>query len=214
VSRDLNVEEALKILKAFYITDSIQMLSRWIREGTIVASRTENRKDGWRITVANLYEFIEKKRPGWPRILALYKQDIDELDIEPDINEELYRLAIQPGINGTNEDTGSHKQCEVVGDNKPSETSKDCGQHQDSKADTGLLNELAEQVRSQQELLKLVSKRSAQLEQSMDDINQKLVNLWSREQIESYIENALANIGEQLELLGNVNQDDSGEGGT
>lgn len=38
MERTLNTEEALKILKDCYITDSVQTLRKWIREGKIIAA--------------------------------------------------------------------------------------------------------------------------------------------------------------------------------
>nr|WP_290913203.1 hypothetical protein [Anoxybacillus sp.] len=56
-----HVHQALKILQLYYITDSIQMVTRWICEEKIRAERSENRKEGWRIHDDDLLEFIEKK---------------------------------------------------------------------------------------------------------------------------------------------------------
>lgn len=67
-----NVHQALKILQEYYITDSIQMVTRWIREGKIKAVRSENRKEGWQIHRDDLFEFIEEKRPGLPEVKEVY----------------------------------------------------------------------------------------------------------------------------------------------
>jgi len=48
------VYEALDILRKYYITDSKQMVNRWIRENRIKATRTENRKAGWEIDEESL----------------------------------------------------------------------------------------------------------------------------------------------------------------
>jgi hypothetical protein len=68
-----NVHQALKILKEYYITDSIQMVTRWIREGKIRAERSANRKEGWRIHHDDLFEFIEEHRPALPEIMGVYE---------------------------------------------------------------------------------------------------------------------------------------------
>jgi archaellum component FlaC len=68
-----NVHQALKILQQYYITDSIQMVTRWIRQGKIRAERSENRKEGWRIHHDDLFEFIEEQRPGLPEIMGVYE---------------------------------------------------------------------------------------------------------------------------------------------
>lgn len=68
-----NVHQALKILQQYYITDSIQMVTRWIRQGKIRAERSENRKEGWRIHHDDLFEFIEEQRPGLPEVMGVYE---------------------------------------------------------------------------------------------------------------------------------------------
>jgi len=68
-----NVHQALKILQEYYITDSIQMVTRWIREGKIKAERSANRKEGWRIYHDDLFEFIEEQRPGLPVVMGVYE---------------------------------------------------------------------------------------------------------------------------------------------
>ncbi|OXB93943.1 helix-turn-helix domain-containing protein [Parageobacillus galactosidasius] len=68
-----NVHQALKILQEYYITDSIQMVTRWIREGKIKAERSANRKEGWRIHHDDLFEFIEEQRPGLPEVMGVYE---------------------------------------------------------------------------------------------------------------------------------------------
>ncbi|MGM9986445.1 MAG: hypothetical protein ACI35O_04365 [Bacillaceae bacterium] len=60
----LNTHEALKILNEHYITDSLQMVVRWIGEGRILAERSDYRKGGWRIKADDLYDFIEAVHPG------------------------------------------------------------------------------------------------------------------------------------------------------
>lgn len=68
-----NVHQALKILQEYYITDSIQMVTRWIREGKIKAERSANRKEGWRIHHDDLFQFIEEHRPGLPEVMGVYE---------------------------------------------------------------------------------------------------------------------------------------------
>ncbi|MBY6270826.1 MAG: DNA-binding protein [Bacillaceae bacterium] len=68
-----DVHQALKILQQYYITDSIQMVTRWIREGKIKAERSANRKEGWRIHHDDLFEFIEEQRPGLPEVMGVYE---------------------------------------------------------------------------------------------------------------------------------------------
>jgi archaellum component FlaC len=84
-----NVHQALKILQQYYITDSIQMVTRWIREGKIRAERSENRKEGWRIHHDDLFEFIEEQRPGLPEIMSVYEWYVEN--------------AFSPMVNGNSE---------------------------------------------------------------------------------------------------------------
>lgn len=55
-----DVKSAVEVLRKYYITDSIQMVTKWIREGKIIAYRTENRKNGWIIEEENLNKFIDQ----------------------------------------------------------------------------------------------------------------------------------------------------------
>jgi hypothetical protein len=59
----LTTEQALQKLMEYHVTDSIQVLRRWIRQGLIKAHRTENRKAGSVIDEESLMEFIASKRP-------------------------------------------------------------------------------------------------------------------------------------------------------
>lgn len=73
---EYNVHEVLAILKNYYITESLQMVTRWIREGKIQGIRSENRKEGYRVTEDDLFDFIEELRPGLPSIMAIYEEYI------------------------------------------------------------------------------------------------------------------------------------------
>ncbi|MBS4171812.1 helix-turn-helix domain-containing protein [Bacillus sp. FJAT-49736] len=70
--REYNVHEVLAILQKYYITDSQQMVTRWIREGKIRAVRTDNRKDGYRVAEDDLFDFIEEQRPGLEMVMNGY----------------------------------------------------------------------------------------------------------------------------------------------
>jgi hypothetical protein len=56
-----NVHQALKILQQYYITDSIQMVTRWIREGKIKANvrQTEEKVGGF---IRKIYSSLLKSR--------------------------------------------------------------------------------------------------------------------------------------------------------
>lgn len=59
----MNLQEALAILKEKQITDSIQMLRRWIRQGKIEASMV-SKKEGYIIEENSLNDFIKEKQKG------------------------------------------------------------------------------------------------------------------------------------------------------
>jgi len=70
----LTVDEALDKLKQHGITDSGQMVRRWLREGKLKGTRSEYRKEGWRIPTQELDRFIEEKYPA-----AKYQREIEQL---------------------------------------------------------------------------------------------------------------------------------------
>jgi hypothetical protein len=76
-----NIHEALKILKDHYVTDSLQMVSRWIREGALYGERSTNRKDGWLITQRDLDEFISERMPGMVELIAKHSDYVDQLPV-------------------------------------------------------------------------------------------------------------------------------------
>lgn len=78
--REYNVHEVLSILQKFYITDSQQMVTRWIRSGKIYGIRSENKKEGYRIYEDDLFDFIEEQRPGLPSIFEVYEEYIKKLN--------------------------------------------------------------------------------------------------------------------------------------
>ncbi|MED0758853.1 hypothetical protein P4S93_13945 [Aneurinibacillus thermoaerophilus] len=57
----MNTYEALDRLKQAGITDSIQTLRRWLRDGTIKAQRSENRKAGFEVDAEDLKRFINER---------------------------------------------------------------------------------------------------------------------------------------------------------
>ncbi|USK75895.1 helix-turn-helix domain-containing protein [Peribacillus frigoritolerans] len=83
--REYNVHEVLSILQKYYITDSQQMVTRWIREGKINGVRSKNKKEGYRILEEDLFDFIEEQRPGLPSIFEVYEEYIKNLN--PNNNE-------------------------------------------------------------------------------------------------------------------------------
>ncbi|WP_066174668.1 hypothetical protein [Bacillus marinisedimentorum] len=57
----MNTDQAFKKLKSAGVTDSIQTVRRWLREGKIKAKRTENRKAGYIIENDDLQRFINER---------------------------------------------------------------------------------------------------------------------------------------------------------
>lgn len=87
----LTVEEAFHILQREGITNSIQMVRRWLRECKIKGICTPNRKEGWRIPKHELNVFIESRY-----LNAGLKQEIARLTVEIErLTEENERLKQQ-----------------------------------------------------------------------------------------------------------------------
>lgn len=95
IMKEYNVHEVLAILQKYYITDSVQMVTRWIRDGKLYGIRGENRKEGYKVAEDDLYEFIEEQRPGLASIFEVYEGYIKAL--RPDQNtEELPKELVTP----------------------------------------------------------------------------------------------------------------------
>ena len=62
------------------------MVARWIREGKIHGIRSENRKEGYRVSEDELFEFIEEQRPGLSSIFQVYESYVKQL--KPELQEE------------------------------------------------------------------------------------------------------------------------------
>lgn len=84
-----------------YITDSVQTLRKWIREGKIIATGSPYKQEGYTIREEDLKAFIEEERPGLLDILRVYHQVNDRIPlgvawivkqqaVEPAEKEELY----------------------------------------------------------------------------------------------------------------------------
>ncbi|MFC5713670.1 helix-turn-helix domain-containing protein [Thalassorhabdus alkalitolerans] len=75
---EIKVNELLKLLRKYYISDSRQVLVRWIREGKFKGAEKDKRQDGWRVPLESVNEFIDERRPGLREMLA----DLDQLKKE------------------------------------------------------------------------------------------------------------------------------------
>lgn len=89
--RILNTSEALKILRKHYITDDIQMVTRFIRSGRLKAEK-DTRKSGYRIREMDLYEFIEEEKPGMVQVIYTYEKYIEELRVNSEPEKYLQVL--------------------------------------------------------------------------------------------------------------------------
>ncbi|WP_419877650.1 helix-turn-helix domain-containing protein [Brevibacillus centrosporus] len=95
----LTTEQVLEKLKVKGITENIQTVRRWIRNGELPAKVPVKRKDGYLISEADLVVFIEKKRKSPKRTAADYEAEIQQLRADLDrlqtenvyLREELQR---------------------------------------------------------------------------------------------------------------------------
>jgi hypothetical protein len=154
--RNYNVHEAVKLLDKYYITDSIQMVTRWLRERKIAGVPCSNRKNGWIITEEELFAFIEEKRPGLPQIMSVYEEYIKNLTLE---NGE--ELRVENAVVETNQQV----EFETDKEDKKSEV-----QHNGS--------DLAEQNQSLEEMVQQLLEEQSLLNQRMVEViaqNQDLI---------------------------------------
>lgn len=79
MTRWINVQEAMEILEEHYIKVSYKTFTDWLRKLEIPAIPSENRKEGWAIRQEDIFEFIEKKRPGLRQILQEYQNLIRDM---------------------------------------------------------------------------------------------------------------------------------------
>lgn len=78
------VKETLEIFRKYFITDSEQMVTRWLREYKIPAVRTTYRKEGWHIKREDVYSFVDKIRPGLRQVFEQYEAIHNELHAHTD----------------------------------------------------------------------------------------------------------------------------------
>ncbi|MED0872381.1 helix-turn-helix domain-containing protein [Bacillus mobilis] len=76
----INVQEAMGILEEHYIQVSYKTFTDWLRKLEIPAVPSENRKEGWAIRQEDIFEFIERKRPGLRQILQEYQNLIRDMN--------------------------------------------------------------------------------------------------------------------------------------
>lgn len=78
--RTFNVHEAFNILKRHYITENVQTVSKFIREGRLRGVRGY-RKDGWLINESDLYEFIDEEKPGIVEMVYVYDKYSESVNV-------------------------------------------------------------------------------------------------------------------------------------
>jgi predicted nucleic acid-binding Zn-ribbon protein len=86
----LTVLEALEYLKKNGITDSQQVVRKWIRDGELKAIPPEKgrRKDGYRIPIEELERFISKRNPLYDEVKRLEEEN-------EQLKKEIQRLKEQ-----------------------------------------------------------------------------------------------------------------------
>ena len=78
------------------ITDSEQMIRRWLSDGRIKGQRSTYRKEGWKITKAELYRFIEEVKPAicHEREIQKLKKWVAQLEMEnKELQEQLNNIT-------------------------------------------------------------------------------------------------------------------------
>lgn len=80
-----NVHQALKILNKHYVTDSQQVLTRFIREGRLTATKQSY---GYIIKKEDLLYFINHYHNGIVEIMEVYDQYLEELEYPLSVSEK------------------------------------------------------------------------------------------------------------------------------
>lgn len=97
MGKSYNVFEATKLLDKHYVTDSIKMVTRWIRNGELVGSRSNNRKEGYLIDEEDLLEFIEERNPGIVQYIHYFERSLEHkmsIEDKPTVNVQQTTSAI------------------------------------------------------------------------------------------------------------------------
>lgn len=85
----MDIQEALEILKENQVTDSVQMLRRWIRQGKIKATM-ESKRTGYVVDVDSLNTFISDKKGG-------INGSRKEISVVPISNFKTYEEGLKDG---------------------------------------------------------------------------------------------------------------------
>ena len=92
----LTADQVFEALQQHGITESRQMVNRWLREGRIKGERSANRKEGWRVSEEELNKFLDELIPV--RVcqaeLARLKEEIAKLKAENmDLRKQLSNIT-------------------------------------------------------------------------------------------------------------------------
>lgn len=110
----LTQSEALKRLKEAGVTNSIQVLRKWVREGKIKAQKTEFRKEGYRIDESELERFIKEKNPLYEKVKRLQEQVKQLQEENHNLKEKLKEAKSQSSRNVDEEQEKEDESTEPI----------------------------------------------------------------------------------------------------
>lgn len=87
-----SVEQALEVLKQENITNSVQMLRRWLREDKIDGATQKSRKTGWEIPIESLNQFIKLKKNESSKVTSNVNKDSLEHSYQKGYNAALEEI--------------------------------------------------------------------------------------------------------------------------
>lgn len=84
----LNTEQVYEILRDAGVTNSKQMVRRWLSNKAIPGAwRTPNRKNGWRAPMSGVLEFIQKRKPE--------REELERLQVDVAMLQEQLNSAVE-----------------------------------------------------------------------------------------------------------------------
>ncbi|RBW68196.1 helix-turn-helix domain-containing protein [Bacillus taeanensis] len=88
------VEEAFQVLQRYGITDNIEVIRRWLRQGRLKGIPPKKRRDGWRIEEEDLRSFLISKAPGLIDVIHAAGNSNDLYTIKV-VNEKVDEKALE-----------------------------------------------------------------------------------------------------------------------
>lgn len=88
----MTIQEALAILQDNHITNSVQMLRRWIRQGKIKAT-LRSRKEGYLIDLTSLNEFVAQKKLEQVELVSTSTPSHESVDYPIAADVESYKIG-------------------------------------------------------------------------------------------------------------------------